>query len=67
MEAFVKICLNSLKILLKELPKFNDIIEKMNLEVKKPLKPGQTQCLSLQLTVERILELWEPLVKYLQN
>ena len=63
-ETFVKSCFKFFKNSAKRVAQFNDIIEKMNLEVKKLLKPGQTRWLSLELAVERILDLWELLLKY---
>ena len=66
-EDFMKAAYKHFKNSAKRIAQFNTVIEGMNLEVKRLLKPGQTRWLSLKLAVDRILSLWEPLLQYFRN
>jgi len=66
-EEFIKQSYKFFKNSAKRLAEFNSVTEGMNLDVKQLLKPGQTRWLSLQLAVDRILTLWEPLFQYFKE
>jgi len=48
----------------KRIAEFEEIMEKMKVKIKKILKAGKTRWLSLQASIKRIIELWDPLAEY---
>ena len=66
-EKFVKKTFKFFKNSPKRVAQSNDLIENMQLDVKKLLKPVVTRWLSIQQAVERLLVMWDPLYKYFEE
>ena len=63
-EDFMKSIYKFFKNSVKRIAKFDAVVEGMNPEIKKLIKPIKMRWLTLQLAVERLLSLYNPLLKY---